>query len=269
MKQLLNHSVTGKGQCVVLLHGLMEDIQIWDDLTKRLSQNFLVVCIDLPGHGKSPVFDTIHTMDFMAECVKDILTELQVEKCVMVGHSMGGYVMIAFARRFLETLCGICFLNSHALPDSDMALQNRERAIELIQNNKQEYIAGFMENLFVNENRNRFQPEIKQLTERANKMTADAIIAAHRGMQKRPAGLSVLTDATCPILFIAGKKDNSITIDKIMAQALLPKHAELLILENVAHIALIEDKQATISTIASFAERCFGYLSTSDCFDFS
>jgi len=80
----------------------------------------------MKSSGESPVYNDVHTIDFMAECVNEIMIRNKIENCVMAGNSMGGYVMTAFARQFPDKLQGICYCNSHALPDSDETKQNRD-----------------------------------------------------------------------------------------------------------------------------------------------
>jgi pimeloyl-ACP methyl ester carboxylesterase len=87
-----NHPISykdeGSGPAIVLLHGFMESLQIWDDFAGKLSKSFRVLRIDLPGHGKTPVMEEVHKMSLMAETVKTVLDALEIDNCVMVGHSM-------------------------------------------------------------------------------------------------------------------------------------------------------------------------------------
>ena len=110
---------TRKGRCIVLLHGFLESMEIWNEYVKLLSKRYRVICIDLPGHGKSENIGYVHTMELMADCVKEVLYSLQITKCVMIGHSMGGYVTLAFAEKHERNLRGFALFHSHAAPDSE------------------------------------------------------------------------------------------------------------------------------------------------------
>lgn len=255
----INHSVKGNGPCVVFLHGLMENLHIWDDFSERLSDYFKVICIDLPGHGETPVVDEVHTMQFMAECVDAVLKAYAIKECVIVGHSMGGYVMATFAKMFPEKLKGICFFHSHVLEDSDEVKRNRERTAALIMNDKLKFIATFIPDLFTSENQKIYADEIAKMVEMAQTMDSRGIAAAQLGMKERSGSLDMLTEIAVPVLFIIGKQDPRISLDKMMAQAMLPKHSEILLLNNVGHVGFIEAKQKTFDTIESFADRCFSY----------
>ena len=98
-------SITGSssnGPCIVLLHGFLESLCIWDEFVNELSKDFKVLTIDLPGHGKTENFSEVHTMEFMAETVKAVLEHLKIEKCVLIGHSMGGYVRLLLLKSILS-----------------------------------------------------------------------------------------------------------------------------------------------------------------------
>lgn len=89
----------GKGTAVVLLHGFLENQTMWDDTVAVLSKKYRVITIDLLGHGLTENLGYIHTMEQMAEAVREVLVHLKVRKSFFVGHSMGGYVALAFAVR--------------------------------------------------------------------------------------------------------------------------------------------------------------------------
>ena len=83
-------------RCVVLLHGYLESLLVWDDFVPFLYKKQRVVTLDLPGHGISVVTGDTHTMEFLADTVADALRALGISRCTLVGHSMGGYVTLAF-----------------------------------------------------------------------------------------------------------------------------------------------------------------------------
>src|SRR5579872_6736259 len=85
----------GKGRVIVLLHGFLESLEIWEELAAKLSKSFRVIAIDLPGHGQTPVIGYVHSMELIAECVKAVMDFLHLKKYVVVGHSMGGYAALA------------------------------------------------------------------------------------------------------------------------------------------------------------------------------
>jgi len=254
-----NHPISfndvGSGPTIVLLHGFMESLKIWEDFSRQFSKSFRVVSIDLPGHGETPVMEEVHSMEFMAKTVKHVLDELNISKCVMVGHSMGGYVTLQFAKQFPELLAGFCLFHSQAGADNDQAKENRRRTINIVKLNKVGFIQQFIPELFSPSNIDRFRGEIKVLQQQASTISAEGIIAALEGMKVRAGSLNLLATTNLPVLFIAGKEDSKIPIQTIMAQALLPAHAEVLILGEVGHMGFYEAKKETLGIVEGFAKR--------------
>src|SRR5699024_979825 len=128
--------VYGEGESVVLLHGFLEERKIWNDFIPFLKKNFQVIVPDLLGHGKTPELSEIHTMEELADMVGFILDELKVEKVSLIGHSMGGYVGMAFLEKYPERLSRIMLLNSSPKEDSPKRLQERDQVLKIVQKHK-------------------------------------------------------------------------------------------------------------------------------------
>ena len=94
-------------RCAVLLHGYLESMLVWDDFVPYLYKQVRVITLDLPGHGISVVKGPVHTMEYLADVVKDTLDALGIARCTLVGHSMGGYVALAFCEKYPERLDGV------------------------------------------------------------------------------------------------------------------------------------------------------------------
>jgi pimeloyl-ACP methyl ester carboxylesterase len=254
-----NHNISfrdeGQGSTIVLLHGFMESLQIWNDFAVALSKSFRVVRIDLPGHGNTPVMDEMHSMALMAEVVKTVLDDLKIRKCVMIGHSMGGYVTLAFAKRFREMLSGFCLFHSHAAADNAEARENRRRTINIVKMNRAGFIQQFIPDLFAASNIEKFADEIQVLQKQAASTSAKSIIAALEGMKERSSNFELLINTKLPVLFVCGKEDSRIPVQTVMAQAILPAHAEILILADVGHMGYIEAKKETLEMIEGFVVR--------------
>lgn len=102
---MLNFEKKGNGkETLVLLHGFMENLSIWNDMESHLSKDFTLLKIDLPGHGKSEILSEVHTMELMADEVKKVVDHENLDKIHLLGHSMGGYTSLAFAEKFPQNL---------------------------------------------------------------------------------------------------------------------------------------------------------------------
>lgn len=251
----LNYSLSGDGKAVVLLHGFLEDISIWNDFSNKLSDKYKVISIDLPGFGKSSVFSETHTMEFMAKAVNHILDRENVDTSVICGHSMGGYVSLAFAELFPQKLRGLVLFHSQAAADSDEAKVNRSRTIEIVNSNHSEFIHAFIPTLFAGKNVEIFSDEIDRLQKVSAKTKKEGITAALSGMKDRKDSLKLISEADYPVYFIVGKQDSKIALPLIMEQIKLPKNSEALLLENVGHMGFIEAREITYKALKHFIER--------------
>ncbi len=258
-KQVAYH-VQGEGACVVLIHGFLEDHSIWHRFSEVLAKHYQVICVDMPGFGKSACVAETHTMELMADVVKEVLDAEAVKSCVYVGHSMGGYVGAAFAEKYPEMLSGLVFFHSHAAADSEEVKINRLKTIELVKRDALRFIVSFIPLLFAEENMERCQPEITRLQESASHIGAEAVIAALSGMRERTDQRELLKTLDFPVMFVVGKQDSRISMENILPQIQLPKHAEALILDGVGHMGFIEAEQLTMQTLEGFVKRSLNLL---------
>ncbi len=248
---------TGKGNTIVFLHGFLESSSMWKDFSEKLSGQFQVICIDLPGFGKTDIFGETHTMEFMAESVKIVLEELKIKNCIMVGHSMGGYTSLAFLEQYPELLKGIVLFHSHASADTKEAMINRDRTIKIVEKDRKNFISQFIADLFASKSKERFDDHIRQHIKLARLTKREGIIAALRGMKERSSKLKLLSETQIPVKFILGKEDKRIPLQKVLAQTILPEHSEVLILSDTGHMGFIEAKKRTLNSIRCFAENSF------------
>ncbi|MCF8298869.1 MAG: alpha/beta hydrolase [Saprospiraceae bacterium] len=249
----LYFKVKGKGKPIVLLHGFLESSNMWDEFSMDLLNSFKIISIDLPGHGKTICFDEIHTMEFMAECVKTVLEYLRIDECVMVGHSMGGYVALAYAEKYQSDLKALCLFHSNALADPPEAKINRSRAIAVVRKNHKGFISHFIPDLFAHDNIEKYKEKIKELQNDADNLTKEGVIAALEGMKLRTDKLNFIKRTEMPILFIIGKEDPRANLNTMFEQISIPKYSELLLLRDSGHMGYIEEKEMTVKAIMGFA----------------
>lgn len=153
-------------RCAVLLHGYLESMLVWDDFVPYLYKQVRVITLDLPGHGISVVKGPVHTMEYLADVVKDTLDALGIARCTLVGHSMGGYVALAFCEKYPERLDGVVLLSSTPDADTDEKKENRLREIKLVEAGKKDALARVApEAGFAPENRPRMRDEIEDLVD--------------------------------------------------------------------------------------------------------
>lgn len=245
----------GKGQCIVLLHGFTESSAIWTRFRRALANDFRVITIDLPGFGKSECVEEVHTMELFADVVHEVLKTCKVRNCMMVGHSMGGFVTLAFAKKYSGMLGGLSLFHSHPFADTEEGKANRERAIRLMRESRQNYIFQFIPSLFAPELQNKHIAAIEKLVKQASKITIESLIASSEGMKLRPDSAEFLKTLDIPVLFIVGMKDSRAPLDRIGEMILLPRHSESLILKDIGHMGYIEAYEETLQAVWCFARK--------------
>lgn len=251
----LSYSLEGKGPCLLLLHGFLEDMRIWDGLSQSLSGNYSLLRIDLPGHGGSGLRNEINHLGEIAELVNEVLKKESISECTLLGHSMGGYVAMEFAARFPRTLKGLILLHSHAAKDNLEARKNRLRTIEIVKAGKQSFIQSFIPTLFSEQKRDRLADVIARQKERASSISGDHIIASMKGMMDRKDHVGTLASLQVPVLFITGKDDCRIPPPEVFHQAGECSHAEVVLLGEVGHMGFFEAPEIIFPIIDHFMQR--------------
>ena len=237
-------------KCVVLLHGYLENMLVWEEFIPLLYKSVRVVTLDVPGHGISQVKGEIHSMEWLADTLAAALDVLGITSATIVGHSMGGYIALAFAERHRERTDGVVLLHSTPYADSEEKRRNREREIALIKSGKKEMLAHVApEAGFAPDNRQRFRTEIEDLAQTIY-LTEDAgIVALLNGMIARKAQSEMLHNLGKPILFILGRKDGYITADIAEKMVLEHPEAEVAWLENSGPMGFVEEPKRCAEAI--------------------
>ena len=208
----------GKGTAVVLLHGFLENKTMWDKYVSALSKNHRVITIDLLGHGGTECLGYVHTMEDQADMIFAVLISLRIRKIVLVGHSMGGYVALAFAELYPDNVKGLFLLNSTSRADSDERKINRDRAIKAVKQNYTNFVRISISNLFSEDNREVLAKEIEKVKLQALKTPLQGIVASLEGMKIRKDREVLLHFAPYPIQLVLGKKDGVLIYDDTIDQ---------------------------------------------------
>ena len=239
---------------IVLLHGYLESMEIWNGFAEKLSENYKIIIPDLPGHGKSDILIDSPSVEKMAEIVKQIVVKEEVEKCTMIGHSMGGYVLLAFLENYSSFLEAITIFHSSPYADNDEKKKNREREIAIIKEGKKAQVYNnHFPNIFAKENVEKYSAEIENYKQVAKNMKDEGIIDALNAMKNRKDRSDLLKNTKIPVQYIIGKKDNFIPMS-ILETLELPDGAIIDILKNSGHLGFVEEKERSISIINSFVD---------------
>ena len=249
----ISYSLNGKGTPLVLLHGFLENSTMWDFYVDDFSKNYQVVTVDLLGHGQTENMSYMHTMEDMADAVHAVLYHLNISEAIFAGHSMGGYVSLAFAELYSDMVKGIVLLNSTSKEDSQERKLNRMRAIKAVKQNASVFVGMSIANLFSEENREKLTDEIEAVKQEALKTPLQGIISALEGMKARKDREFILHQATFPVLLILGKKDPVLNYEDNISQ-IEGTAVELITLPD-GHMSHIENRDVLGSILLNFFEK--------------
>jgi pimeloyl-ACP methyl ester carboxylesterase len=245
MGQDIYFATYGKAEnpAIFFLHGYLESLEIWDDFAHEFTDDYYVVCIDLPGHGDSESLAETQTMGAMAYAVKDVADSLDIKKLHLVGHSMGGYVTMAFRDKFPDMLSSYVLFHSTCFSDTDEKRINRDREIELVRQGKKDLIVNtHITKAFADSNLKKMEKQVEKTIRIALKTKENGIISALNGMKMRADRCLLIVAGGIPLLVVASKMDNFISIDVVLKMKKMANNTEFVILRKSGHMGFIEEK---------------------------
>lgn len=249
----IHYTDSGNGNPIVLLHGFLENLSIWEPFLNDLSKSRRIICIDLLGHGQTGCMGYIHTMDMMAEAVHSVLSYLKIKKCTIVGHSMGGYVALAYTEKHPNLVNGILLVNSTSQADSNEKKHNRDRAIAAVKYDYRTFIRVAIANLFNPDHKKTFSEAIKTITNEALKTPLQGIVAALEGMKIRPNRTEVINGFKHKKMIFISKKDPVLDYKSLVSEA---NTTNLEVVEFPdGHMSFIENKSEFFQNLMHFIEK--------------
>ena len=250
----IHYKIVGKGLPVVFIHGFGEDATVWKEQVAFLKNSYKLILPDVPGTGKSTLLQKERiTMEDYAGCLKAILEAEGIEKCVIIGHSMGGYITLAFAEKYPDSLLGFGLFHSSAYADDPEKVATRKKAIVFIKNNG---VAAFLNSsitgLFYDAKKS--AADIGNLLQKGNNFAPEALVQYYEAMIARPDRSFVLKTTSLPVLFVLGEHDKAIPFKHGLEQAKLPMHTYLHILRNSAHMGMLEETSRSNNILREFLQ---------------
>lgn len=240
----------GNGTPMIFLHGYPLSHKIWLPLVVDLKKQARLILPDLRGHGESPVTNGTYSMSLMADDVVRLMDTLQITKAILLGHSMGGYVSLAFTKKYPDRLAGLGLVATQAIADTLEKKQGRLEAIQLLKSQgTQAIVESMLPRLTSRTELHDPLREIMSMT------TPLGIEGALRGIAEREDSTSSLSGIRVPSMVIAGVGDKIVPLERAQEMTRWIPNSWLVKIEGAGHMPMMETPKQVI-------EACLTLLDT-------
>ena len=237
---------------VVLIHGFPLSAQLWTRQADALPKQWTLLAPELPGFGRSRARPET-SMDDLARAVFGAMDAAGIERAVIGGISMGGYITFAMYRQAPERFAGLILVDTRATPDNDQQKDGRRKAIATVRERGPSAIADDMLPKLLGETTKREQPALLQEVRRMIEgNSSDAIAGALEAMRGRPDSTPVLSRITLPTLIVCGEEDILTPPSESRAMHAAIGGSRLEIIEGAGHLSNIERPGPFSDALASF-----------------
>ena len=253
----LRYKVLGSGPVLVLLHGFGEDSSIWEQFAATLSRSYRLIIPDISGSGASEMFSGENVgIDDYAEALQAILHSQAIEECTMIGHSMGGYIALAFAEKYPQMLRAIGLFHSSAYADDEAKKETRKKAIEFIKANSAiAFLKTSMPGLFMDAGLSK--ADIDDLLQKGQRFRSEVLVQYYNAMLARPDRTAVLKTFAGPVLFILGSHDKAVPLEHGLQQSHLSARTHIHILRESAHMGMLEEPEKSLLNVTDFLNQIY------------
>ncbi|GAB3017279.1 alpha/beta hydrolase [Niabella terrae] len=250
--RIISYQSGGSGQALILLHGFGEDHHVWEAQATALSRQYQVITPDIPGSGLSELTDDV-SMEAIADCLEEIAAAEGLEGITLIGHSMGGYITLAYAEKYPDRLSAFGLFHSSAIADHEEKISNRRKGIDFIRKyGAQQFLDLQPGNLFAPATLSERAPLVDDFKKSYEPFTDTALIEYYEAMIARPDRTAVLENARVPVLFVFGAADTIIPLEVTLEQAALPATSRVEILKDSGHMGMLEEPDLSTRILEDF-----------------
>jgi pimeloyl-ACP methyl ester carboxylesterase len=237
---------------LVLLHGYCGSSSYWEQVVADLARFARVIAPDARGHGLSAApADEIYKMEAFAEDVEELLRQLGIEQAIMLGHSLGGYITLAYAELYGRRLAAFGLIHSTTLPDGEAARAGRDKAAAAIEADGIEaFVEGLVPKLFAADRIGELDMQVAKGKEIGRATSRHGAAATARGMKERGDRGPLIREAELPVLIVAGGKDGIISRDSAFAAT--GGTTAIVELADAGHMSMLECPEALTASIRDF-----------------
>lgn len=238
---------------LVFLHGFAEDGEVWIPFAEAFAHSHRIIVPDLPGSGKSLALEGPHSMTALADSIRLLLDDLGLDTCTMIGHSMGGYITLAFAEKTPERLQGFGLFHSTAYADNEEKKAARNKNITFIRvHGAERFVRQTVPNLFGPAFLEAHADIVRSWVQRNSNFPGQSLVRYTEAMRDRPDRTGILKQARCPVLFILGEHDRAVPLEDGLRQSEMPEFAYIYISTRSGHMGMLEDPEFCVQAIRDF-----------------
>jgi pimeloyl-ACP methyl ester carboxylesterase len=243
---------------VLLIHGFGEDHCIWKKQIEFLSQHYRVIAPNLPGVHCKPL--TIHhshapSLRNYVEVLHELMHHLHIEKYYIIGHSMGGYIGLAYADYYINHVIGLVLLHSTTYEDSVAKKESRLKVAEFIhEHGTLQFLETATQNLFSNTFKKSHPNKIQDVIDSVSDISPEAMIQFVMAMRNRKAYTHLLTNNRIPIWMIVGEDDIAVPIEDSLKQLQLLPQNRVMLLKQVGHMGMLEATEQVNNALLGFIQ---------------
>ncbi len=240
----ISYQVSGKGRPVLFVHGFGEEANVWDGLKEHLQDRYRIIIPDLPGSGESERIPDM-SIDGMAEPLHDIIHAEGLHNCTLIGHSMGGYITLAFAEKYWNHLDAFGLFHSTSYADNEEKKATRRKGIAFIlEHGAFEFLKAATPNLFSPQTKTENTALVEKQIAGLSRLTPESLVAYSEAMIGRPDRTEILRQTRVPVLFIIGKSDMAVSPEDSLKQSHLPEISYIHLLSLSGHMGMLEEPAA-------------------------
>ncbi|HSE30911.1 MAG TPA: alpha/beta fold hydrolase [Pyrinomonadaceae bacterium] len=244
---------TGSGPAVVLIHGYPFNRSMWADQVSTLTDRYRVVTLDLRGHGESESSSGASTMKLLAQDIAALMDELRIERAVIGGLSMGGYVALAFYQLFPERVEKLLLADTRAQADTEEGKATRaEQVQQILAEGMAGIVNAMLPKLLCPETVSKRPDIVKRVRDMMIHTSPEGAAAALRGMAEREDQTERLSQIKVPTLIVVGKEDPITPVADSERMHERISGSELVVIENASHVSNIEQPETFNGALQAF-----------------
>lgn len=255
----LSYFDQGKGSTTILLiHGFGEDNEVWVNQIEFLSKYFRTIAPNLPGVHCKPLTlpkNETPTISHYVEILHALMHHLQIEQYYIMGHSMGGYIGLAFANYYTNHVQGLGLIHSTTYADNELKKESRLKVAEFLEAfGTKKFLETATPNLFGNAFKMAHPKQVQEIIDSVSDISAEAMIQFVMAMHNRKAYTHLLEQSKTPILMVIGDADVAVPLEDSLAQAKLLPSENVILLEGVGHMGMLEAVEQVNEGILNFIQ---------------